>query len=156
MYINNVTIVGRLTDKPKLKKSINNNFYVSFCVLLFKPAMLPKSVGMEHATKIPDPIPVECIAWGEIAEQISLYGEKNVEIVIEGSIDFKSYFDKEGINRTSNFIVCRRHMFVQYPYSALEKEWIKKHSLDLLKEPKKEARRERRKKIKEIERACEE
>ena len=88
--MNNVNLVGRLTQEPTLKYSKEGK------------AMLKSSVAVNRTKEVTDFINI--VAFGKTAELIAEYHKKGDLIAISGSIWTGSY-DKEG-QKVYTFEVC--------------------------------------------------
>lgn len=98
--MNNVVIMGRLTDTPELKKTQNDLSVISFAV----------AVNRDYSKdKIADFIDV--VAWRQTAEFISKYFQKGNMIAIEGSIQTRNYEDKQGNKRKAVEVIARQVHF---------------------------------------------
>lgn len=82
--INNVTLVGRLTRDPELKKTNTNKSVVSFTMAC------NRKYGEEQADFI------NCVAWEKTADYMANYLEKGSLVGIEGRIQSRSYEDATG------------------------------------------------------------
>lgn len=157
IYVNKVSLLGRLVRKPDLKKSVNNDSYTTFVLLINKPVPDPVEVGVENAVKIPDPIAIECRAWRNVAEHLCVYAEKGTLLFIEGSLDYNSYFDKNGNRKCNNYVVCKKITYLSNPYDAIEEICRKYTYKESVRELKREARKSRKRvRRKKEEEQCEE
>ena len=94
--LNISVIMGRLTAEPELKTTPNGVTVTSFTVAVNRNY---KS-GEEQKTDF-----INCVAWRQTAEFISKYFHKGSMIAINGSIQQRSYTDKDGNKRTAFEIV---------------------------------------------------
>jgi single-strand DNA-binding protein len=56
--------------------------------------------------------------WGKLAESCAEYLAKGRQVLIDGRIQYRSYTDKEGIQRKSTEIVSRNVQFLGGPRNA--------------------------------------
>ena len=82
--INNVTLVGRLTKDPELRKTQNGVSVVSFTV----------AVNRRFNRDETDFINV--VAWNQTADFLARYATKGSLVGIEGRIQTRNYEDKTG------------------------------------------------------------
>lgn len=82
--INNVVLVGRLTEAPQLKRTNSNKSVASFTVAI------ANSFDREKTDFI------KCVAWNQSAEYIAQYGQKGDVIAVEGRISTRSYDGSDG------------------------------------------------------------
>ena len=95
--LNIAVIMGRLTAEPELKTTPNGVTVTSFTVAVNR---IYKS-GEEQKTDF-----IKCVAWRQTAEFITKYFHKGSMIAINGSIQQRSYTDKDGNKRTAFEIVA--------------------------------------------------
>lgn len=100
--MNTVNLIGRTTAQPELRNTQSGTSVTSFTL----------AVDRRDKEKSTDFIP--CVAWQKTAEIINSYVTKGQLIGVSGRLQFRSYKDKEGKNRTSaevivdNFDFCER------------------------------------------------
>lgn len=90
--MNNICITGRLTAMPEIKKTGSG---VSVCSLNVAVDRDYKSNG----ERVTDFIP--CVFWRSTAEFVERYFSKGDMIAVEGTLESRSYKDKNGNNRTA-------------------------------------------------------
>ena len=88
--LNNVCIMGRLTDDPKLKTTPSGVSVCNFTVACNRP----KRNGEEQPTDF-----VDIVAWRGTADFIDKWFHKGDAIIISGRIQTRSYEDKNGVKR---------------------------------------------------------
>lgn len=104
MY-NKAILVGRLTADPELKQTPNGVAVSSFSIAVNR-AFTTKSG--ERPTDF-----IDIVAWRNTAEFICRYFTKGRAILIEGSIQTRTYVDKEGKNRRAWEVVADSAHFVE-------------------------------------------
>lgn len=87
--INNVSLTGRLTRDPELKYTNSSNTPVLSFTLAVNRNFKNKQGDVEADF-------INCVAWNKAAENISNYFQKGSLIGIEGSIQTRTYDDKDG------------------------------------------------------------
>jgi len=103
--INKAILVGRLTADPELKQTPNGVSVVSFSIAV---ARSYATKGGERQTDF-----INIVAWRNTAEFISKYFRKGNMIGIDGSIQTRSYTDKDGNKRTAFEVVADNASFVE-------------------------------------------
>ena len=83
--LNTVILMGRMTSDPELKKTPSGVSVLTFTVAVNR---------MKEKTDF-----LECVAWRNTAEFISKYFRKGQMIAVKGSIQTRSYQDKQGNKR---------------------------------------------------------
>ncbi len=101
--INSVVLMGRLTADPELKTTTSNLSVLSFSVAVDRNY---QSQGQERQADF-----INCVAWRQNAEFISRYFRKGQMIAIQGSIQTRSYEDRNGNKRTAVEVVVDRASF---------------------------------------------
>lgn len=82
--LNTVILMGRLTDKPELRKTNTGISVTAFTLAIDKP-------GKNKETNW-----IECCAWRETAEFICNFFDKGQMIAITGSLQTRTYTTKAG------------------------------------------------------------
>ena len=90
--LNHITIIGRLTKDPELRKTQSGVSVVSFTVAVDRDF----KNGDEKATAL-----IYCRAWRGTADFISKYFGKGRMIVVDGALNSRKWQDKDGNNRVS-------------------------------------------------------
>lgn len=101
--LNTATIMGRLTADPELKATGSGINVCSFRVAV------ERDTKPENGKRPCDFISV--VAWREKAEFVSRYFRKGNMIVVQGSIQVRSYEDKNGVKREAVEIVADKVHF---------------------------------------------
>lgn len=90
--MNNVSLIGRLTADPELKRTQSDKTYVRFSIAVGRPT---KS-GEEKQSDF-----INVVAWNGTAEFICKYFVKGQRIALTGSIRTGNYTDKDGNKRNT-------------------------------------------------------
>ena len=110
--MNKVVLMGRFTKDPELKATASGVSVTSFTLAVDR-AYTP--AGQE---RIADFIP--CVAWRQTAEFVSKHFYKGRMIALEGSLQSRSYEDKEGNKRTVYEVVADRVYFTGEKSNSLD------------------------------------
>lgn len=113
--MNNISLVGRLTDDVELKSTQHGINVCSFTVAVNRPGTKDKT----------DFIPV--VAWRQTAEFVCKYFRKGQRIGLTGKLTSRKYEDRDGNKRTAYEVVADRVEFVESKPKA--------DSLDVSAEP---------------------
>ena len=103
MY-NRAILVGRLTADPELRQTPNGIPVTTFSIAVDRPF----SKGGEKQTDF-----IDIVAWRQNAEFICRFFQKGRPILVEGSIQVRSYVDKAGQNRRAWEVVADNARFVE-------------------------------------------
>ena len=104
--MNVVCLVGRMVADPEIRQTPNGISVCSFSVAVQSSAKNPD--GSYKADFI------NCVAWRQTAEFISRYFRKGQSIGLNGSIQTRTYQDKDtGKNRTALEVVINNTYFVE-------------------------------------------
>ncbi len=96
--------MGRLVADPELKQTANSTAVTSFRIAVDR-AFANKQTGERQADFI------NIVAWRQTAEFICKYFRKGSMIAIEGSLQTRSYEDKDGNKRTAYDVVANNVSF---------------------------------------------
>lgn len=100
---NNVSLIGRLTKDPELRKTNSDIPVINFTIAVDRP-------GTSKVNKITDFF--DCVAWRSTAEIISQYFKQGDPIGIHGSLQNDTYKDKEGNNRKKTVVMVETFEFM--------------------------------------------
>ena len=102
--LNHITIMGRLTRDPELRRTGSGVAVASFRVAVDRDYQ-PKD-GSERKTDF-----IDCVAWRQTGEFISKYFTKGRMIVVDGRLEMRDWTDKDGNKRTSAEIMVENAYF---------------------------------------------
>ena len=98
MALNHITIMGRLTKNPELRRTNSGVAVASFTVAVDRDF---KEKNGEKETDF-----VECVAWRNTAEFVEKYFSKGRVAVVSGRLQMRKWTDKDGNKRTSAEVVA--------------------------------------------------
>lgn len=91
--LNHITIMGRFTKDPELRRTQSGKSVASFTVACDRDIDRSKSDFFD------------CVAWNGTADFISKYFTKGQLCVVDGRMEFRDWTDKNGQNRRSAEVV---------------------------------------------------
>ena len=97
--LNHITIMGRLSRDPELRRTGSGTAVASFTVAVDRDF-----VSKEGAEKETDFL--DCVAWRQTGEFVSKHFAKGSMIVVSGRLQIRSWTDKEGNKRRTAEIVA--------------------------------------------------
>lgn len=100
LNLNKVILGGRITADPELKQTPQGVSVVTFSIAINRK-------GTKETTDF-----ITCVAWRNTAEFISKYFQKGSSIVLDGSIQVRSYQDKDNNKRQAVEVVVSDAYFV--------------------------------------------
>lgn len=103
--LNRVILMGRLTKDPELKQTPNNISVATFSLAV------DRNYQSDKDNKQTDFINI--VAWRHTAEFVGKYFTKGQLVAVEGSIQTRSYQDKDGNNRTVFEVVADQVYFTE-------------------------------------------
>ena len=103
--LNRAILMGRLTRDPELKQTPNNVSVATFSLAV------DRNYQSDKDNKQTDFINI--VAWRHTAEFVSKYFTKGQLVAVEGSIQTRSYQDKDGNNRTVFEVVADQVYFAE-------------------------------------------
>ena len=101
--LNHITICGRLTRDPELRRTGNGTAVASFTIACDRDF---KSDGGERATDF-----VDIVAWRNTAEFVSKYFSKGRMAIISGRLQIRDWTDKDGNKRRSAEVLAENVYF---------------------------------------------
>ena len=103
--LNRAILMGRLTKDPTLRQTPNNVSVVTFTLAVDRNYQADKNNKQADFINI--------VAWRHTAEFVSKYFTKGQLVAVEGSIQTRSYQDKDGNNRTAFEVVADQVYFAE-------------------------------------------
>ena len=101
--LNKALLQGRFTADPELRQTANNISVTSFSLAVNRSFVRQ---GQERETDF-----INCVAWRNTAEFICKYFHKGSQAVVDGSIQTRSYTDRDGNKRTAFEVVVENIYF---------------------------------------------
>lgn len=99
MSLNHITIMGRLTRDPELRRTGSGVAVTNFTVAVDRD-FTDKQSGEKETDFI------DVVAWRSTAEFVEKYFSKGRMAVVSGRLQIRSYTDKDGNNRRASEIVA--------------------------------------------------
>ena len=97
--LNHITIMGRLTRDPELRRTGSGTAVASFTVAVDRD--FGKNDAGEKETDF-----IDCVAWRQTGEFVSKYFTKGRMIVVDGKLQIRSWTDKDGNKRRTAEVVA--------------------------------------------------
>ena len=97
--LNHITIMGRLTRDPELRRTGSGLPVASFTVAVDRD--FGKNENGEKETDF-----IDCVAWRQTGEFVSKYFAKGSMIVVSGRLQIRNWNDKDGNKRRSAEVVA--------------------------------------------------
>ena len=97
--LNHITIMGRLTRDPELRRTGSGIAVASFTVAVDRD--FGGRDGGEKETDF-----IDCVAWRQTGEFVSKYFTKGSMIVVSGRLQIRGWTDKDGNKRRSAEVVA--------------------------------------------------
>ena len=105
--LNCAIIMGRLTADPELRTTGNGTSVTSFSVAVDRSFV---RAGEERQTDF-----INVVAWRQTAEFVTRYFHKGSMIAVQGSIQTRTYTDKDGNKRTVSECIADDVQFLGGP-----------------------------------------
>ena len=96
--LNHITIMGRLTRDPELRRTGSGVAVASFTVAVDRD--FGGRDGGEKETDF-----IDCVAWRQTGEFVSKYFTKGRMIVVSGRLQIRSWTDKDGNKRRMAYAI---------------------------------------------------
>ena len=100
--MNSVVLIGRLTKKPELNYTANQNAITRFSLAVDRPKKNGEDTGADFPT---------IVAWNKTAENVCRYKDKGDQIAVMGRIQTGSY-KKDGQTIYTTDIIADRIEFI--------------------------------------------
>ena len=97
--LNHITIMGRLTRDPELRRTGSGIAVASFTVAVDRD--FGGRDGGEKETDF-----IDCVAWRQTGEFVSKYFSKGRMIVVSGRLQIRNWTDKDGNKRRTAEVVA--------------------------------------------------
>lgn len=101
--LNHITIMGRLTRDPELRRTGSGTAVASFTLAVdrdFSPKEGEKETDF-----------IDCVAWRHTGEFVSKYFSKGRMAVVSGRLQIRSWTDKEGNKRRTAEVIAESVYF---------------------------------------------
>lgn len=102
--LNHITIMGRLTRDPELRRTASGIAVASFTVAVDRD--YGGKDGGEKETDF-----IDCVAWRQTGKSVSKYFTKGRMIVVDGRLQVENWTDKDGNKRRSTKVVANSCYF---------------------------------------------
>ena len=102
--LNHITIMGRLTRDPELRRTGSGTAVASFTVAVDRD--FGNSESGERETDF-----IDCVAWRTTGEFVSKHFTKGSMIVVSGCLQIRNWNDKDGNKRRSAEVVAENVYF---------------------------------------------
>ena len=96
--LNHITIMGRLTRDPELRRTGSGVAVASFTLAVGRDYA---AEGQERETDF-----IDCVAWRSTGEFVSKYFAKGSMAVVSGRLQIRNWTDKEGNKRRTAEVVA--------------------------------------------------
>ena len=97
--LNHITIMGRLTRDPELRRTGSGVAVTSFSLAVDRD--FGKNENGERETDF-----IDCVAWRQTGEFVSKYFTKGRMAVVSGRLQIRSWTDKDGNKRRTAEVVA--------------------------------------------------
>lgn len=97
--LNHITIMGRLTRDPELRRTGSGVAVTSFTLAVDRD--FASKEGGEKETDF-----IDCVAWRNTGEFVSKYFTKGSMAVVSGRLQIRSWTDKDGNKRRTAEVVA--------------------------------------------------
>ena len=101
--LNHITLMGRLTRDPELRRTQSGTAVTSFTLAVDRDF---KSQSGEKETDF-----IDIVAWRSTAEFVSKYFTKGRMAVVEGRLQIRDWTDKDGGKRRSAEVIANNVYF---------------------------------------------
>ncbi len=103
--LNNVVLMGRLTADPELRHTNNDVAVTSFTLAVDRSYV---KAGSERMTDF-----IDVVTWRSTAEFVAKYFNKGQLVAVQGTIQTRTYQDKEGNRRKAFEVIADNVHFAE-------------------------------------------
>lgn len=96
--LNHITIMGRLTRDPELRRTGQGTAVTSFTVAVDRD--IPGKDGSRETDFI------DCVAWRQTGEFVAKYFTQGRMIIVDGKLQIRTWKDKQGNNRKTAEVIA--------------------------------------------------
>ena len=111
MSLNRITIMGRMTKDPELRRTNSGKAVASFTLAVDRDFEKGKTDF------------IECVAWGNTAEFVAKYFAKGRMAVASGRLQLRDWTDKDGNKRKTAEVVTDNVYFGDSKTSNTEQQF---------------------------------
>lgn len=104
--LNHITLMGRLTRDPELRKTTTNKSVASFCLAVDRD--IKAKDNNERETDF-----IDIVAWNKTGEFVAQYCAKGSLVAVDGRLQLRDWTDKEGNKRRSAEVVANNVYFAE-------------------------------------------
>ena len=97
--LNHITIMGRMTRDPELRRTGSGVAVANFCLAVDRD-FNPKETGEKETDFI------DCVAWRGTGEFVSKYFTKGSMAIVSGKLQIRNWTDKDGNKRRNAEVVA--------------------------------------------------
>ena len=109
LNLNKVILGGRLTSDPELRQTLSGIPVCAFGIAVNRKFNREAEPQVDF---------INCIAWRQNAEFISAYFRKGTSVCITGSIQTRTWTDKQGVKRYVTEVIAEEIGFVDSKTAA--------------------------------------
>ena len=102
--LNTITIMGRLTRDPELRRTGSGIAVASFTVAVDRDFSQDGNKETDF---------IDCVAWRQTGEFVSKYFTKGKMIIVKGRLQIRSWTDKDGNKRKTAEVVADNCYFAE-------------------------------------------
>ena len=102
--LNHITVMGRLTRDPELRRTPAGVAVASFTVAVDRDMV-------NKETSVRDTDFIDCVAWRGTGEFVSKYFPKGSMAIVSGRLQIRNWTDKDGNKRRESEIVVENVYF---------------------------------------------
>ena len=95
--LNHITIMGRLTRDPELRRTGSGIAVTSFTVAVDRDYKAGNEKGVDF---------IDCVAWRQTGEFVAKYFTKGRMAVVSGSLQIRGWTDKDGNKRRTAEVIA--------------------------------------------------
>ena len=104
--LNHITLMGRLTRDPELRKTTTNKSVASFSLAVDRDVKSKETGGRETDF-------IDIVAWNKTGEFVAQYCTKGSLIAVDGRLQIRDWTDKDGNKRHTTEVIANNVYFTE-------------------------------------------
>ena len=104
--LNHITLMGRLTRDPELRKTTTNKSVASFSLAVERDAKNKDTDARETDF-------IDIVAWNRTGEFVAQYCAKGSLVAVDGRLQLRDWTDKDGNKRRSAEVIANNVYFAE-------------------------------------------
>lgn len=120
--MNNVTLVGRLTKEPELRRTKNGTACTTFTLAVNRTFKTADGIEADF---------IQIVSWGKTAENVHDYTYKGMRVGVIGRIQTRTYTKNDGSNVYITEVVANEVQFLEQRQQNDQSKYYSTKTVDI-------------------------